>query len=91
LLHDAGKMRPRFRGPITKPSAPTPEERELIEGHTIEGQEMLDRFGGMLGDVGMIVRSCHERWDGHGYPDGLAGEQIPLGARIVSCVERTTR
>jgi HD-GYP domain-containing protein (c-di-GMP phosphodiesterase class II) len=44
---------------------------------------MLDRVGGLLGRVGEIVRSCHERWDGAGYPDGLAGEEIPLAARIV--------
>jgi HD-GYP domain-containing protein (c-di-GMP phosphodiesterase class II) len=44
---------------------------------------MLERIGGLLGDVGGIVRSCHERWDGAGYPDGLAGESIPLEARIV--------
>ncbi|MGH3995178.1 MAG: HD-GYP domain-containing protein, partial [Pseudonocardiaceae bacterium] len=49
----------------------------------IEGQFILDRVGGLLGRVGEIVRSCHERWDGKGYPDGLAGEAIPLAARIV--------
>ncbi len=51
--------------------------------HTIVGQTMLERIGGLLGDVGGIVRSCHERWDGAGYPDGLAGDAIPLEARIV--------
>ena len=44
---------------------------------------MLDRVGGLLARVGEVVRSCHERWDGRGYPDGLAGEQIPIAARIV--------
>jgi len=44
---------------------------------------MLDKVGGLLGDIGHLVRSCHERWDGAGYPDGLAGEQIPLVSRIV--------
>jgi HD-GYP domain-containing protein (c-di-GMP phosphodiesterase class II) len=44
---------------------------------------MLETVGGLLGEVGLIVRSCHERWDGEGYPDGLAGEEIPLAARIV--------
>ena len=39
---------------------------------------MLAQVGGLLGEVGRIVRSCHERWDGGGYPDGLAGEEIPL-------------
>jgi HD-GYP domain-containing protein (c-di-GMP phosphodiesterase class II) len=54
-----------------------------MKTHTIEGQFMLDRVGGLLGRIGEIVRSCHERWDGKGYPDGLAGEEIPLAARIV--------
>jgi HD-GYP domain-containing protein (c-di-GMP phosphodiesterase class II) len=44
---------------------------------------MLDRVGGLLGRVGEVVRSCHERWDGRGYPDGLAGEEIPIASRIV--------
>ncbi len=86
LLHDVGKMRvPREL--ITKPSALTAAERTLIETHTIEGQVILDRVGGLLGEVGTIVRSCHERWDGKGYPDGLAGEQIPLVARVVACCD----
>ena len=55
----------------------------MIKSHTIEGQFILDRVGGLLGRVGEVVRSCHERWDGKGYPDGLAGEGIPLAARIV--------
>ena len=44
---------------------------------------MLDRIGGVLGDVGIIVRGHHERWDGGGYPDGLVAEAIPLAARII--------
>jgi HD-GYP domain-containing protein (c-di-GMP phosphodiesterase class II) len=82
LLHDVGKIAiPKEI--LNKPAALTDEEFELIKTHTIEGQFMLDRVGGLLGRVGEIVRSCHERWDGGGYPDGLAGEQIPLEARIV--------
>jgi HD-GYP domain-containing protein (c-di-GMP phosphodiesterase class II) len=54
-----------------------------MKTHTIEGQFMLDRVGGLLGRVGEIVRSCHERWDGTGYPDALRGEEIPLESRIV--------
>ena len=53
--------------------------------HTIEGERMLERVGGLLAEVGRIVRSCHERWDGAGYPDGLSGHLIPIEARIV-CV-----
>jgi HD-GYP domain-containing protein (c-di-GMP phosphodiesterase class II) len=48
---------------------------------------MLDRVGGFMGEVGRIVRSHHERWDGGGYPDGLAGDRIPLIARIVCCTD----
>jgi HD-GYP domain-containing protein (c-di-GMP phosphodiesterase class II) len=82
LLHDVGKI--RIPGEIiNKPGALDPEERALIETHTIEGQLMLEQVGGLLGKVGRLVRSCHERWDGAGYPDGLAGNDIPLVARIV--------
>jgi HD-GYP domain-containing protein (c-di-GMP phosphodiesterase class II) len=44
---------------------------------------MLEKVGGLLGEVGHLVRSCHERWDGAGYPDRLVGEAIPLVARVV--------
>jgi HD-GYP domain-containing protein (c-di-GMP phosphodiesterase class II) len=82
MLHDVGKISiPKEI--LHKPAALTDPEFEIIKGHTIEGQFMLDRVGGLLGRVGDVVRSCHERWDGKGYPDGLAGENIPLAARIV--------
>ena len=55
--------------------------------HTLEGQKVLDRVGGFMHDVGLIVRSHHERWDGRGYPDGLSGDAIPLEARIISCCD----
>jgi two-component system, cell cycle response regulator len=55
--------------------------------HTIEGERLLSQVGGILGNVGRIVRSCHEDWDGTGYPDGLAAEEIPLVARIVRCCD----
>src|SRR5207247_7681628 len=86
LLHDVGKVRiPKEI--INKPAALTAEERAIINMHTIEGEKMLEKVGGLLGDVGRVVRSCHERWDGGGYPDGLAGEDIPLTARIVSACD----
>jgi putative nucleotidyltransferase with HDIG domain len=86
LLHDVGKMRVP-RAILNKPGPLSPEERELMDRHTIEGEQMLARVGGLLGDVGEIVRSCHERFDGDGYPDGLSGGEIPLIARIVSCCD----
>jgi HD-GYP domain-containing protein (c-di-GMP phosphodiesterase class II) len=82
MLHDIGKIAiPKEI--LHKPAALTDEEFAVMKTHTIEGQLMLDRVGGLLGRVGQTVRWCHERWDGKGYPDGLAGEQIPLAARIV--------
>jgi HD-GYP domain-containing protein (c-di-GMP phosphodiesterase class II) len=86
LLHDVGKVRVPNEI-INKPGKLTPEERKIVEQHTVEGEQMLLRVGGLLGDIGRIVRACHERWDGEGYPDGIAGEQIPLIARIVACCD----
>jgi HD-GYP domain-containing protein (c-di-GMP phosphodiesterase class II) len=86
LLHDVGKV--RVPNTIVNKAGPlTDEEWAVMEQHTIEGERLLLRVGGLLGEIGRIVRSCHERWDGHGYPDGLAGEEIPLLARIVSCCD----
>jgi HD-GYP domain-containing protein (c-di-GMP phosphodiesterase class II) len=86
LLHDVGKIAiPKEI--LNKPSRLTTEEFELMKSHTLEGQALLDRVGGRLARVGQIVRSCHERWDGQGYPDGLRGEEIPLAARIVFCCD----
>jgi HD-GYP domain-containing protein (c-di-GMP phosphodiesterase class II) len=82
LLHDVGKI-VIPKEIINKPGALSDDEFELMKTHTIEGQVLLDRVGGLLGRVGSLVRSCHERWDGNGYPDGLAGYEIPLAARIV--------
>jgi HD-GYP domain-containing protein (c-di-GMP phosphodiesterase class II) len=82
LLHDVGKIRIPSEL-INKPGPLDAAERALMEQHTIEGERMLERVGGLLGHVGHLVRSCHEHWDGNGYPDGLSGEQIPLIARIV--------
>jgi HD-GYP domain-containing protein (c-di-GMP phosphodiesterase class II) len=82
LLHDVGKVAIPNEI-INKPGPLNDEEWALMRTHTVEGQRMLDRVGGAMSDVGAIVRTSHERWDGGGYPDGLAGEQIPLEARII--------
>jgi HD-GYP domain-containing protein (c-di-GMP phosphodiesterase class II) len=86
LLHDVGKIAvPKEiinkRGPLDD------EEWEIMHRHTIEGEVMLKRVGGVLAEVGRIVRSSHEHYDGSGYPDGLAGEEIPIEARIVTCCD----
>jgi putative nucleotidyltransferase with HDIG domain len=86
LLHDVGKIAiPKEI--INKPGKLDPHEWTIIKTHTLEGQKMLERVGGFMREVGMIVRSHHERWDGGGYPDGLKGEEIPLEARIISCCD----
>jgi HD-GYP domain-containing protein (c-di-GMP phosphodiesterase class II) len=86
LLHDIGKIRIPSEL-INKPGPLTLEERAIVNTHTIEGEQLLLRVGGLLADVGRLVRHCHERWDGEGYPDGLAGLEIPLIARIVGCCD----
>jgi HD-GYP domain-containing protein (c-di-GMP phosphodiesterase class II) len=86
LLHDVGKL--RVPNEIINKAGPlNDEEWELVRQHTVEGERLLHRVGGLLGQIGRIVRSCHERYDGTGYPDGLAGEDIPPIARIVYCCD----
>jgi putative nucleotidyltransferase with HDIG domain len=86
LLHDVGKVKIPAEI-INKPGPLDDDERALMNTHTVLGEEMLHRIGGLLARVGDVVRSCHERWDGGGYPDGLAREAIPLAARIVCCCD----
>jgi putative nucleotidyltransferase with HDIG domain len=83
LLHDVGKI--VVPGDIlNKPGPLSPEERRIMEGHPVAGVELLSDVD-FPWDVLPMIRGHHERWDGHGYPDGLAGEDIPLTARIL-CV-----
>jgi HD-GYP domain-containing protein (c-di-GMP phosphodiesterase class II) len=83
LLHDVGKIRVP-KEILNKPGKLDPLEWELVRRHTIEGEAMLRQVGGTLAALGPIVRASHERWDGAGYPDGLAGEQSPIEARIIA-------
>ena len=85
LLHDIGKLAvPEHI--ISKPGRLTPEEFEKMKIHPIVGAEIIEQARFPY-PVAPIVRSHHERWDGRGYPDGLAGEAIPIGARILSVVD----
>lgn len=86
LLHDIGKIVIPDTI-INKPGPLTDEEWALMKTHTVEGQRMLDRVGGVLREVGLIVRASHERWDGGGYPDGLAGARIPREATVVAAAD----
>ena len=86
LLHDVGKITVP-KEIINKPGPLNEAEWEIMRRHTIEGQRMLDSVGGVLTRVGEIVRASHEDYDGSGYPDGLAGNAIPIEARICSACD----
>ena len=86
LLHDVGKIAVP-KEIINKPGTLTPDEWAIVQRHTIDGQRMLENVGGVLSRVGVIVRASHESYDGSGYPDGLAGEAIPIEARICSACD----
>jgi response regulator RpfG family c-di-GMP phosphodiesterase len=86
ILHDVGKIGIpdrilRKRDPLTT------AERRLLETHTILGEQMIGDAALLRGAGARVVRSHHERWDGSGYPDGLRGSEIPLGARIFSVAD----
>jgi HD-GYP domain-containing protein (c-di-GMP phosphodiesterase class II) len=83
MLHDVGKIYVP-KEILNKPGPLDAYEWEVIRNHTIQGERVLKHVGGALARVARYVRSSHERYDGRGYPDGLAGEAIPLGARIVA-------
>ena len=81
VLHDVGKLAVP-EAILAKEGPLSAEEWEEMRLHTIRGEQLLAGIPALAG-VARLVRSSHERWDGAGYPDGLAGEEIPLGARIV--------
>jgi HD-GYP domain-containing protein (c-di-GMP phosphodiesterase class II)/putative methionine-R-sulfoxide reductase with GAF domain len=81
LFHDIGKIGIPT-SILLKPGPLTDEERLIMETHPELGERILEPIDRLV-DVRTIVRSCHERWDGAGYPDGKAGEEIPLEARII--------
>jgi len=86
LLHDVGKIGIPD-SILLKPGPLDPAERRRMETHTILGEQMLGGVAFLQGEGLHVVRSHHERWDGNGYPDGLAGTEIPLGARIFAVAD----
>jgi diguanylate cyclase (GGDEF)-like protein len=84
-LHDVGKLAIPD-AILNKPTALDDHEWELIRRHTLIGQRILAASTG-LDKVAEAIRSTHERWDGAGYPDGLAGEAIPIAARIIAIAD----
>jgi ribonuclease P protein subunit RPR2 len=85
LLHDIGKVAIPD-AILYKPSALTDEERALMARHPVIGAEIVDGID-FLGEARLVVRSHHERWDGSGYPDGLAGDDIPMSARVFALAD----
>ena len=85
LLHDVGKVA-IADAILYKPGRLTAEERAVMETHPVIGAEII-RDIEFLGSAGDVVRSHHERWDGRGYPDRLAGEAIPLAARVFAVAD----
>lgn len=85
ILHDVGKI--GIRDDLLSKEGPlTVKEREMIQQHPVLGYDILDPVSIPEG-IKLAVRHSHERWDGCGYPDGLAGEQIPLAARIIAVAD----
>lgn len=86
VVHDLGKLgvSPSI---LQKPGPLTPEERVQVQRHSAIGAETLLSLSDELEPMAAGVRSHHERWDGHGYPDGLAGEEIPRFGRLLAVVD----
>jgi two-component system, cell cycle response regulator len=81
-LHDVGKV--AIPDAIMSKPGPLDEaEWEFVRRHPVIGQRIVEAAPALMG-VGELIRASHERWDGSGYPDGLAGDQIPMGARIIA-------
>jgi putative nucleotidyltransferase with HDIG domain len=83
LLHDVGKIYEEFAPILRKETRLTAEEKALMQTHPVRSAELVGTISSLHGYVYRAVRHHHENFDGTGYPDGLAGEQIPVGARII--------
>jgi response regulator RpfG family c-di-GMP phosphodiesterase len=86
ILHDVGKIGIPD-SVLTKTEPLTEADRRLLETHTVLGEQMVGHAALLRGEGARVVRSHHERWDGRGYPDGLAGQEIPLGARVFTVAD----
>lgn len=83
LLHDVGKIYEEFAPLLRKEGRLTPEERMLMQAHPVRSAELVGTIAEFRGKVQTDIRNHHENYDGTGYPDGLAAEKIPIGARII--------
>lgn len=87
LLHDLGKIDDRFFHILHSCEPLSPSDRAMIEEHPQEGADILKPLESIHPGLSEIIEAHHECWDGQGYPNGLKGEEIPLGARIISVVD----
>ena len=83
LLHDVGKIYEDFALILRKEGRLTPEERMTMQTHPVRSADLVSTIASLRGGVQAAIRHHHENFDGTGYPDGLSGEQIPIGARII--------
>lgn len=87
LLHDVGKIHAEFAPLLQKDGKLTDEEWVVMKSHSVKSAELVSSFSRFQGNVVACVRHHHERWDGRGYPDGISGTTIPLGARIITIAD----
>src|SRR5436190_3921420 len=83
LLHDVGKIYEEFAPLLRKEGRLTSEEMMTMRTHVVRSAELVETAARLRGSIQAMIRHHHENFDGSGYPDGLAGERIPLGARII--------
>lgn len=83
LLHDVGKIHEKYAPILRKPGKLSPDEWQTMQQHPADGAELISTMS-RLHDIVPSIRHHHERWDGTGYPDGLAGETIPTVSRIIA-------
>jgi HD-GYP domain-containing protein (c-di-GMP phosphodiesterase class II) len=83
LLHDVGKIHEEFAPLLRKDSRLSPDETALMQTHANRSADLVGIITKFHGAVQLAVRHHHERWDGRGYPDGLSGDRIPVGARVI--------
>jgi putative nucleotidyltransferase with HDIG domain len=87
LLHDVGKIHEEYAPILRKEGRLDGSESALIRTHPVRSYELVRTISGFRGGVDLSVRHHHENFDGSGYPDGLAGERIPIGARIIQIAD----
>jgi putative nucleotidyltransferase with HDIG domain len=87
LLHDVGKIHEEYAPLLRKEGKLTEEEKRLMDSHAVRSAELVGTISNLRGPVERYVRHHHEDYDGSGYPDGLSGEEIPVGARIIAIAD----